>query len=176
MSEANRYTTNPETGRRICIGGVTFNNLTFTTYDFINGELVRRENAPPPSPRIHYYNTVTDRLIRYGTRTYFDLIRAGWEILEGYYLIPPDLFRLTREDREDYEQFIATIQDAGHELEERRRQPLAQRTTRQEPANFEDIMAVHGERLANLNVTLCRECLYAIKPEDGDYCNDCRPE
>src|ERR1044072_608902 len=167
------YITNPETGRRIRIGGVTFNNLTFTTYDFINGELVRRENAPPPSPRIHYYNTVTERLIRYGTRTYFDLIRAGWEILDDYYLIPPDWSRLTRED---YEQIIATIQDAGRELEERRRQPLAQRTTRQEPATFEDIMAVHGERLANLNITLCRECLYAIKPEDADYCNDCRPE
>lgn len=167
MSEANRYTTNPETGRRIRIGGTTFNRLTFESHDFINGELIRRETAPPPPLRQYFYNMATGRSIIYGSRRYNELIRAEWEILDGYYLIPPDATQLTRED---YEQIISTINDAGRELEERRR---LQRTTRQDPASFEDIMAVHGERLANLNITLCRECLYIMKPEDGEYCNDC---
>lgn len=155
---------NPETGRRIRIGGIAYNQLIITAYDFINGELVRRENAPPLAPRTRYYNTVTGRLIGHGSRRYNELIRAGWEIEQGYYLISP-----TRLTQEDYERMVATVIDAGRELEERRQQ----RTTRQEPATFEDIMAVHGERLANLNITLCRECLYVIKPEDGEYCNDC---
>jgi hypothetical protein len=167
MSEANtRYTNNPETGRRIRIGGVTFNRLTFESHDFINGELVRRETAPPPAPRIYYYNTVTERLIRYGTRTYFELIRAGWEIEEDYYLMPPSGSLL----RHEVDETLAMIQNVGQEIAQRRNAqnlPLP---------NYENIMAVHGERLANLNITLCRECLYAIKPEDGEYCNDCRPE
>jgi len=169
MSEANSYTTNPETGRRIRIGGITYNRLVIESYDFINGELVRRNTAPPPPSRRYFYNMTTGRSITYGSRRYNELIQAGWEVLDDCYLIPPDEIRPTRED---YEQIIATINDAGRELEERRRQ----RTTRQEPATFENIMAIHGERLANLNITLCRGCLYAIKPEDGEYCNDCRPE
>ena len=41
------YIINPETGRRIRVGGVTFNHLIFTSHDFINGELIRRATAPP---------------------------------------------------------------------------------------------------------------------------------
>lgn len=162
------HTTNPETGRQIRVGGVTFNRLVFEAYDFINGELVRRETAPPPPPRIHYYNVLTDRLVRYGTRTYFRLIRAGWEIEDDYYLLPPSgsLFRY------EIEQDLAMVQDAGQEFAQRRRN--AQQSNTPLP-NYENIMAVHGERLAGLNITLCRECFYAIKPEDGEYCNDCRP-
>ena len=106
MSEVNRYTTNPETGRRIRIGGVTYNRLVIESHDFINGELVRRETAPPPPLRQYFYNMTTGHSITYDSKRYSDLIRAGWEILDSYYLIPPDWSRLTQED---YEQIIATI-------------------------------------------------------------------
>jgi len=163
------YTINPETGRRIQIGGDTYNRLIITSYDHINGELVRRESAPPPALRQYYLNTVTGRSILAGSRRYHELIRAGWEIEDDYYLVPPGE---SHAFQDAMAQTIATVQEAGQEIAQRR----TRRNTRQEPATFENIMAVHGERLANLNITLCRECLYAIKPEDGEHCNDCRPE
>ena len=155
---------NPETGRTIRVGGNTYNRLVITAYDFINGELVRRENAPPLNPRIRYYNMLTSRWVYRDTRTYNTLIRAGWEIEDDYYLMPPveSLFR------DEIEWDLAMVQDAGLLINRREyRSPLP---------NYENIMAIYGERLANLNITLCRECFYAIKPEDGKYCNDCRPE
>jgi hypothetical protein len=39
------YTINPLTGRQIKVGGDVFNQLTFTAYDFINEELIRRASA-----------------------------------------------------------------------------------------------------------------------------------
>ena len=82
-------TINPLTGRPIQIGGTAFNLLVFTAYDFINGELVRRESAPPIPPKKYYYNTVTSRRILADSRRYYELINANWSIVEDYYLIPP---------------------------------------------------------------------------------------
>ena len=157
---------NPLTGRTIRIGGDTYNRLIITAYDHINGELVRRETAPPPAPNIYYFNVSTHRSIMHGSRRYFELIRAGWEVEDGYYLIPPNaLFRA------EIEQDLAMVQEAGQQIMERRGIP-------QNPVNYEGLMAVHGETLANLNITLCRECFYPLKrteTEEGGYCNDCRP-
>ncbi|CAI2198613.1 5290_t:CDS:1, partial [Funneliformis geosporum] len=41
---------------------------------------------------------------------------------------------------------------------------------------FEQIMGAHRDRLANLNITLCKECLLPIKMDEGEYCDSCRPE
>jgi hypothetical protein len=163
------YTTNPETGRRIQVGGVTFNRLTWESYDYINRELVRRASAPLPSPRTYYLNTATNRLIGHGTRRYDQLIRAGWEIEQDYYLLPPygSLFR------HEIDETLAMVQEAGQEIApnvvERRD---AQRSGRNN--SYQRLMAVHGERLAELNITLCRECTFPMKPEDGEYCGECR--
>ena len=40
---------------------------------------------------------------------------------------------------------------------------------------YENLMAIHGERLANLNITLCQECFIAIKIEEGEFCNKHKP-
>ena len=101
-----RLTINPLTGRPIQIGGTAFNLLVFTAYDFINGELVRRESAPPISPKKYYYNTVTSRRILADSRRYYELINANWSIVEDYYLIPPaDQPTIT------YEQIMDTHKD-----------------------------------------------------------------
>ncbi len=155
---------NPLTGRAIQIGGDTYNRLIITAYDHINGELVRRESAPPLAPNIYYFNVLTNRSIRHGSRRYNELIQAGWEIEDGHYLLPPVEFSFR-----EIEQDLNMVREAGHEIMERRRNPS------QNPTNYEDIMAVHGERLANLNISLCRECLYPLKLEEGEYCNDCKP-
>jgi hypothetical protein len=153
---------NPETGRAIRIGGDTYNRLIISAYDHINGELVRRESAPPITPRRYYLNALSNRLIRHGTRTFLELIRAGWEIEDDYYLLPPILVDET----------LAIVREAGHEIAQRRER----RERRPEnPTTYEGLMAVHGETLANLNISLCRECFYPLKPEEGEYCNDCAP-
>ena len=41
---------------------------------------------------------------------------------------------------------------------------------------FEQIMIAQKDRLAILNITLCRECLLLIKMDEGKYCDSCRPE
>ena len=81
--------TNPLTGRDILVGGITYNWLIIDAYDYINGELIRRQSAPPIAPSQYYYNIHTNRLIRRGSRRYYEYIRAGWDIEEDYYLIPP---------------------------------------------------------------------------------------
>jgi len=156
---------NPLTRRAIQIGGDTYNRLIITAYDHINGELVRRESAPPLAPNIYYFNVLTNRSIRHGSRRYNELMQAGWEIEDGHYLLPPSesLFRY------EIEQDLATVHEAGYAIMERRRNPS------QNPTNYEELMATHGETLANLNISLCRECLYSLKPEEGGYCNDCAP-
>ena len=40
---------------------------------------------------------------------------------------------------------------------------------------YEEIMNTHKDTLANLNINLCRGCLYPIKVEDGEYCDSCQP-
>jgi hypothetical protein len=159
---------NPLSGRTIRVGGDTYNRLIITAYDHINGELVRRESAPPITPRRYYLNTLSNRLIRHGTRTFLELIRAEWEIEDDYYLMPPtgSLFR------HEVEQDLAIIREAGLEIVQRR-----ERSERrpENPTTYEGLMAIHGEALANLNISLCRECFYPLKPEEGEYCNDCAP-
>jgi hypothetical protein len=41
---------------------------------------------------------------------------------------------------------------------------------------FEQIMVAHRDRLAILNITLCKECFLPIKMDEGEYCDNCRPE
>jgi hypothetical protein len=41
---------------------------------------------------------------------------------------------------------------------------------------FEQLMFAHRDRLAILNITLCRVCLLPIKMDEGEYCDSCRPE
>jgi len=146
------YTINPLTGRRIKVGGDVFNQLTFTAYDFINEELIRRASAPPIPPRQYFLNTETGCTILACSRRYRELISAGWDIEDDYYLIPPYRFAKT----------MARINQEA----ERMRPPML--------PTYENIMAEHGERLANLNISLCRECFSAIKLEEGECCNDCR--
>ena len=88
---ANRYTTNPLTGRTIRVGGSVFNRLVLEGYDYLDSGLVRRATAPPlPSVRESYLNVDTGRMVQFGTRTYYYLIqRAMYEIIEDYYLVPP---------------------------------------------------------------------------------------
>ena len=72
-------------------------------------------------------------------------MQAGWEIEDGHYLLSPSesLFRY------EIEQDLATVHEAGHAIMERRRNPS------QNPTNYEELMATHGETLANLNISLC---------------------
>ena len=137
--DANRYVINPETGRQIRVEGVRFYQLIGERYDYFNGELVRRANAPPPGPRHYYFNTITHRRVTAGGRRYYELLNAGWDIENDYYLVPP-----------------------SNEAQD----PLP---------TYERIMAIHREKLANLNITLCRECFIAINLEQGEYCDECIP-
>src|SRR5436190_12584702 len=167
----NRNTvTNPLTGRLIQVGGNTFNQLTFDAYDYINRELVRRENAPPIPPRVYYYNIITRRRILHGSRKYCELMDADWEIEEQQnlcYLIPPwlsdgdaqELINHWRENNGQPEPDLPPIRPA---LPSRR------------PTTYEELMAMHGETLANLNIGVCRECFYPLKLEEGEYCHDCQ--
>jgi len=155
------YIINPETGRRIRVGGITFNHLIFTSHDFINGELIRRATAPPPTPRQYFLNTQTNRLIQTGSRRYHEMIRTGWDIIEDYYLIPPG---------ELVAETIAMVQDLGNEIAQRRRNVDANR-----PPTYEEIMDRHRDRLIDLNVSLCRECFIPIRME-SEYCEDCTPK
>jgi hypothetical protein len=158
---ARTFVTNPLTGRLIQVGGATFNQLILNAYDFTNGELIRRESAGPIPPREYYYNILTGRRILYGSRRYFELIRAHWDIEEDYYLIPPWI----------------EVDVAQELMHGDRRRNLTQRQVH--PVTYEQIMDRHRDTLANLNITLCRECFHPIKKEDNattEYCEDCRPE
>ena len=140
----NRYITNPETRRQIRVGGVVFCQLIYTYYDYINDTLIRKDTAPPVQPRQYFYNTQTNRRILAGSRRYHELMNAGWEIEDSYYIMPPGV--------------ITTNSDILQE----------------NFPSYEKIMDIYGERLANLNISLCRECLSAIKIEEGELCNECR--
>jgi len=144
--DANRYVINPETGRQIRVGGARFFQLIYEQYDYLNGELVRRANVPPPGPGHYYFNTITHRRVTAGGRRYYQLLNAGWDIENDYYLVPPEV-----------------ISDDSNEAQD----PLP---------THERIMDIHGEKLANLNITLCRECFIAINLEQGEYCDECIPQ
>ena len=158
MNRPRNTVTNPLTGRTIQIGGSVYNQLLFEAYDHINGELVRRETAPRLAPRQYYLNTETNRLIYARSRRYFELIRAGWDIEEDYYLIPPWRSAETQ----------AILLEAERRFTRQSNNTLA---------SYEQIMNRHRETLANLNITLCRNCLIPIKKEDNitEYCEDCIP-
>ena len=121
--------------------------------------MVRRASAPQLTPRQYYLNTETNRLIYAGSRRYFELMQAGWDIEEDYYLIPPW--------RSVEAQAILT------EAERR-----FTRRSNNIPVSYEQIMDAHRDTLANLNITLCKTCLIPIKLEDEEheYCNDCIPD
>jgi hypothetical protein len=145
----NRYTINPLTGRSIRIGSPTYCRLVIEAYDFINGHLIRRNTAPPLPTRPSYLNTETNRLITFGTRRYYQLLRAGWEIEEDYYLVPP-------ERSVEYQAILAQIENEAT------------------PLTYEQLIDRHKDRLAELNITLCKDCLIPIKIEDGGHCEQCQ--
>jgi hypothetical protein len=152
---------NPLTGRTIRIGGSVYNQLLFDAYDHINGELVRRGTAPQLTSRQYYLNTETNRLIYARSRRYFELMRAGWDIEEDYYLIPP--WRSV-----ETEAILA----------EAERRFTRQVNTNQSLLSYEQIMETHRDRLVELNITLCKNCFIPIKLEEEpehNYCNDCIP-
>jgi hypothetical protein len=60
------------------------------SYDFIDGRLVLRQGVSPLPEAPQYLNVRTGRMVRYGTRTYFQLIEAEYEIVEDYYIINPE--------------------------------------------------------------------------------------
>jgi hypothetical protein len=145
-----RNTINPKTGREIRIGGACFCKLMYEGYDFINGSLVRRDTAPPLETRRFVHNVATDRSILVGGRQYNSYIRAGWLLDENESLLyPPEGTEINTNSR------------ASPGL-----------VPRNNPTTYEEIMAVHRENLTNLNLTLCRECLCAIKIEEGEYCRE----
>ena len=95
---------------------------------------------------------------------------ADWEIEEQQnlcYLIPPwlsdgdaqELINHWRENNGQPEPDLPPIRSA---LPSRR------------PTTYEELMAMHGETLANLNIGVCRECFYPLKLEEGEYCHDCQ--
>lgn len=178
----NSYTTNPLTGRTIRIGGPTFNQLVMEAYDYIDGRLVRRATAPPPPAERHsYLNIETGRMIQWGTRSYFMLIRdAGYEIIEDYYLVPPRYATVAWRDRS-----LLHIQDTQTRLDAliQARNNLFNRTfgfveQRQgEADNWQQEAQLR--RLTELNIALCRECQMPVSlnelPESG-LCEDCGKE
>ena len=187
---ANRYTTNPLTGRTIRVGGPTFNQLVMEAYDYIDGRLVRRAIAPLPSAKQDsYLNVETGRMVQWGTRTYFSLIQAGYEIIEDYYLIPsrfatvawidPSLLhiqdtqvRLERLNFALLRQHLF-IRRFGQFIEQRRHQADNQQwvDNQQREAQL--------RRLTELNIALCRECQMPVNlnelPANG-LCEDCGKE
>jgi hypothetical protein len=151
-TNTNQYVTNPLTGRIIRMGGPTFCRLLYHDCDFINGELIQRNNTPPIQ-EARYLNTETNRLITFGSRRYHQLIHAGWEIENDYYLTPP------WRSAEVHARALADI--------------VAPEPARRIPMTYEQLMDKHRNSLIELNITLCRECLHPIKIEEGEYCEQC---
>ena len=183
----NSYTTNPLTGRTIRVGGPTFNQLVMGAYDYIDGRLVRRATAPsPPAEPRNYLNVETGRMVQWGTRTYFMLIRdAGYEIIEDYYLVPPRFAFVAWRSPSllrayNTEQRIEALDEAldrlHHEIElEATHQFVEPRQSRADNQQREAQL----RRLTELNIALCRECQMPVNlnelPENG-LCEDCSKE
>ena len=197
------YTTNPLTGRTIRVGGPTFNQLVMEAYDYLDGRLVRRANAPPPRERESYLNIETGRMVQYGTRTYFSLIHnADYEIIEDYYLVPSRLATIA-----DHNPDILRIQDTqirmerlNHELNMLERPPVffgeilerADMHSEQWRQAFNRLienipnLALRADqprtresqlaKLADLNLALCQECQMPVKLDElpeNGLCNEC---
>ena len=192
---ANRYTTNPLTGRTIRVGSSTFNQLVLEAYDYLDSGLVRRATAPPPpSVRGSYLNVSTGRMVQFGTRTYYNLIRMGdYEIIEDYYLVPPRYAEIAQSNpsllylqdtqvRLDYLETARNI--TVHHAEWERLNP-SYRQVVEESRQFtrqrrrEAQREEQSRRLAELNIALCRECQMPVNlnelPESG-LCEDCSKE
>jgi hypothetical protein len=90
-------------------------------------------------------------------------MRAGWDIEEDYYLIPPWRSAETQAILAEAERQFARLNNT--------------------PPSYEQIMETHRDRLVELNITLCKNCLIPIKLEerptandqDQEYCNECTP-
>jgi hypothetical protein len=166
------FVTNPLTGRLIKIGGTVFNQLVFEAYDFINGELIRRDSAPPIPPREYYYNIITRRRVLSGSKRYHDLLNDNWNIECDYYLIPPWININTMPEQSRRTDILPEMRQSVASSSANHRQSDRSIT-------YEQIMNRHRDTLNNLNITLCKECFIPIrKIEDTtkDYCNECRSE
>ncbi|GES72450.1 hypothetical protein RCL_jg29261.t1 [Rhizophagus clarus] len=203
---ANRYTTNPLTGRTIRVGGSAFNQLVLEAYDYLDSGLVRRATAPPlPSVRGSYLNVSTGRMVQFGTRTYYNLIRMGdYEIIEDYYLVPPRYAEIAQsnpsllyiQDTEVRLRYLETarnitvhharweqrnpsyrqgVEEARQFTRQREREARQFTRQREREAQREE----QSRRLAELNIALCRECQMPVNlnelPESG-LCEDCSKE
>src|SRR4051794_25300031 len=63
------------------------------------------------------------------------------------------------------------------EMQERLRSEIREKLqSKTRERTYEEIIVAHEDRLAILNIILCRECLYSIKLEEGEYCDSCQPE
>ncbi|RHZ81722.1 hypothetical protein Glove_117g588 [Diversispora epigaea] len=134
-----------ETGREIRFGGAIFNRLIQDQYDYINGELVRRNNAPPRRLRSYFFNTITHRRVIGGGRRYFELVNNGWNIENDYYLVPP---------------LVISDPDPNPDA------------VRRNPVTFEGLISVYEESLKKCNMTLCRECFIPITLGINEYCEE----
>ena len=192
---ANRYTINPLTGRTIRVGGSTFNQLVIEAYDYLDSGLVRRATAPPlPSVRESYLNVDTGRMVQFGTRTYYYLIqRAGYEIIEDYYLVPPRYAEIAQSNPsllyiQDTQVRLEYLETAHNITVHRARWDRLNPSYRQgveEARQFirqrerEAQQEEQSRRLAELNIALCRECQMPVNlnelPE-SDLCEDCSKE
>ena len=89
----NTHTFNPETGRRIRVGGALFCQLLYNHYNYLNGDLVRRDTPHEPEnqnlTKKYYLNTITNRYVCAGGRRYKKLLKEGWKIEEDRYLRHP---------------------------------------------------------------------------------------
>jgi hypothetical protein len=180
----NSYTNNPLTGRQIRIGGVTFNQLIMDAYDFIDGRLIRRQNAPPLLEVRSYFNIDTGRRVRYGTRTYTWLIDQCYEIFEDYYLIPPHLVETAMSHpevlQEEYPHFIVDrLEYLADEIDQQRRtardEIIARLYINQDERHYRTLEE-YKDRLAEINIELCRECFMPENPNElseDRLCREC---
>ncbi|CAG8668519.1 21643_t:CDS:2 [Rhizophagus irregularis] len=61
------------------------------------------------------------------------------------------------------------------EIQERLRSEICERLQCEiQEKTYEKMILTHSDVLANLNIFLCKECLYPIKLEKGEYCNRCQ--
>src|SRR6185369_17155634 len=106
-----RYITNPDTGRKICVGGTLFCKLLYDRYDFIQGEFVRRAWTPDIVRR-YVYNVVTHRRVLVYGRQYNTYIQNGWEVNNQNQLFPPDhLWELPQENARHENHILPTYEN-----------------------------------------------------------------
>lgn len=176
----NTYINNPLTGRQIRVGGNVFNRLILESHDFIDGRLVLRQDVSPPQDPPQYLNVNTGRMVQHGTRTYFGLFDARYEIIEDYYLIAPDdqelIDAIIMEDHQGGRRLTYNdINTIRAELNEIYSINFAEWIRRGERSRNPRTLEDHAPRLAAINVALCQECLMPENPSDltDGCCKDC---